>query len=105
MQKHIFKDHTMSQLTATLPQALSSDGSVSLKSQLHRAERMKKLKYGALILPLVVFLLFTFIWPIAALLKRSVDNPEIVTAFPATSALLGSKRTSPATKCGSAAAM
>ncbi len=78
----------MSQLSATLPQALSSDGSVSLKSQLHRAERMKKLKYGALIVPLVVFLLFTFVWPIADLLKRSVDNPEIVAAFPATSELL-----------------
>ena len=78
----------MNQLTATLPQALGRDEPVSLKTQLRRAERMKKLKYGALILPLVVFLLFTFIWPIAALLKRSVDNPEIVTAFPATSALL-----------------
>ena len=78
----------MNQLTATLPQTLGRDEPVSLKTQLRRAERMKKLKYGALILPLVVFLLFTFIWPIAALLKRSVDNPEIVTAFPATSALL-----------------
>ena len=78
----------MNQLTATLPHALCSDGSVSLMSQLRRAERMKKLKYGALIVPLVVFLLFTFVWPIAALLKRSVDNPEIVTAFPATSELL-----------------
>ena len=78
----------MNQLTATLPQALGRDEPVSLKTQLRRAERMKKLKYGALILPLVVFLLFTFIWPIAALLKRSVDNPEIVTAFPATSELL-----------------
>jgi putative spermidine/putrescine transport system permease protein len=49
---------------------------------------MKKLKYGALILPLAVFLLLTFVWPIAALLKRSVDNPEIIAAFPATSVLL-----------------
>ena len=77
----------MSQLTATLPHAVN-DAPVSLKIQLRRAERMKKLRYGALIVPLVVFLLFTFVWPIAALLKRSVDNPEIVTAFPATSELL-----------------
>jgi len=55
---------------------------------LRRTERMKKLKYGALILPLAVFLLLTFVWPIAALLKRSVDNPEVVAAFPATSVLL-----------------
>ena len=78
----------MSQLTVPLPQTLRNDEPVSLKAQLRRAERMKKLKYGALIVPLVVFLLFTFVWPITALLKRSVDNPEIIAAFPATSELL-----------------
>lgn len=67
--------------TATMP----VEDVVSLKAQLRRAERMKKLRYGALIMPLAVFLLLTFVWPIAALLKRSVDNPEVVTAFPATS--------------------
>lgn len=78
----------MSQLTAALPSGMDTIASISLKTQLRRAERMKKLKYGALIVPLVIFLLFTFVWPIAALLKRSVDNPEIVAAFPATSELL-----------------
>ncbi len=78
----------MSQLTAALPSGMDTIASISLKTQLRRAERMKKLKYGALIVPLVIFLLFTFVWPIAALLKRSVDNPEIVAAFPATSQLL-----------------
>lgn len=58
---------------------------VSLKTQLRRAERLKKIKYGALILPLVVFLLLTFLWPIASLLKRSVDNPEVVSGLPRTS--------------------
>ncbi len=80
----------MSNLTATMTETVTTDRSVSLKTQLHRAERMKKLKYGALIVPLALFLLFAFVWPIAALLKRSIDNPEIVTAFPATSALLRS---------------
>jgi len=80
----------MSNFTATMTETVATERTVSLKAQLHRAERMKKLKYGALIVPLVVFLLFTFIWPIAALLKRSVDNPEIVTAFPDTSVLLRS---------------
>ncbi len=78
----------MSNLTATIPVAMSDAAPVPLKEQLRRAERMKKLKYGALILPLVVFLLLTFVWPIAALLKRSIDNPEVVEAFPATSELL-----------------
>ena len=78
----------MTNLTATIPVALTTAEPVSLKDQLRRAERMKKLKYGALILPLVLFLLLTFVWPIAALLKRSIDNPEVVDAFPATSELL-----------------
>ncbi len=80
----------MTELTATLPGAaiVGDSNPVPLKSQLRRAERMKKLKYGALIAPLAIFLLLTFIWPITALLKRSVDNPEIVDAFPATSVLL-----------------
>jgi len=67
---------------------MTTGNAVPLKVQLRRAERMKKLKYGALILPLAVFLLLTFVWPIAALLKRSVDNPEVVAAFPVTSVLL-----------------
>jgi len=78
----------MNNLTATLPATLAVPAPLSLKAQLRRAERVKKLKFGALILPLALFLLLTFVWPIAALLKRSVDNPEVVAAFPATSALL-----------------
>lgn len=57
---------------------------VPLKTRLRRAERLKKLKYGALIAPLAIFLLLTFLWPIAALLTKSVDNPEIPAALPAT---------------------
>lgn len=78
----------MTDFTATLPATLAVEAPISLKAQLRRAERLKKLKFGALILPLALFLLLTFVWPIAALLKRSVDNPEVVAAFPATSALL-----------------
>ena len=80
----------MNNLTATLPATMAVPAPVSLKAQLRRAERLKKLKFGALILPLALFLLLTFVWPIAALLKRSVDNPEVVAAFPDTCALLRS---------------
>ena len=80
----------MSNYIATMTEAMTTENTISLKTRLRRAERMKKLKYGALIVPLVVFLAFTFVWPIVALLKRSVDNPEIVAAFPATSELLRS---------------
>ncbi|MBS1208409.1 MAG: polyamine transporter substrate-binding protein [Proteobacteria bacterium] len=78
----------MTQYSATMPAPLDTAPEASLQSRLRRAERMNKLKYGALILPLAIFLMLTFVWPIAALLKRSVDNPEIITAFPQTSALL-----------------
>ncbi|WP_313089414.1 ABC transporter permease [Pseudomonas sp.] len=55
-----------------------------LKRRLARAERMNRLKSKALILPLLVFLLLTFILPIASLLWRSVDNPEVVGSLPRT---------------------
>ena len=56
----------------------------SLKKRLRRAEMRKKLLYGALILPLAVFLLVAFVWPIASLLTRSVDNPEVHENLPFT---------------------
>jgi putative spermidine/putrescine transport system permease protein len=56
----------------------------SLKQRLARAERFNRLKSKALILPLLVFLLLTFIVPIGALLWRSVDNPEVVSTLPQT---------------------
>ncbi|HUE90746.1 ABC transporter permease [Pseudomonas sp.] len=56
----------------------------SLKQKLARAERFNRLKSKALILPLLVFLLLTFIVPIVALLWRSVDNPEVITSLPRT---------------------
>jgi len=61
------------------------DDGVPLKVKLRRAERMKKIKYGALIVPLVLFLFLTFLWPIASLLKRSIDNPEVADGMPRTS--------------------
>ena len=56
----------------------------NLKRRLARAERMNRLKSKALILPLLVFLLLTFVLPIASLLWRSVDNPEVVGSLPRT---------------------
>lgn len=63
---------------------LPTEEYVPLKVRLRRAERLKKLKYGALIAPLVIFLFLTFLWPIAALLQKSVANPEVAAALPQT---------------------
>ncbi|AOE83078.1 ABC transporter permease [Pseudomonas sp. TCU-HL1] len=56
----------------------------SLKQRLARAERMNRLKSQALILPLLIFLLLTFLVPIGALLYKSVNNPEVVGSMPRT---------------------
>lgn len=55
-----------------------------LKRDLHKAELRKRITALALIAPLAIFLLVTFIAPIAILLKRAVENPEIATTLPAT---------------------
>ncbi len=60
----------------------------SLKGRLRRAERRRKLLFGALILPLALVVLVAFIWPIGSLLMRSVDNPEVHDNLPRTLAAL-----------------
>jgi putative spermidine/putrescine transport system permease protein len=56
----------------------------SLKRQLARAGRRSRLTALGLVMPLLVFLVLTFVVPIALLLWRSVDNPEVVRALPGT---------------------
>jgi putative spermidine/putrescine transport system permease protein len=53
-----------------------------LKRSLQRAERRRKLTALALVAPLLAFLLIIFIVPIAQMMWRSVDNPQIVQALP-----------------------
>lgn len=66
------------------------DGGISLKSKLHRAERMGRLKAYGLILPLLLFILVTFLAPIAMMLFESVDNPAVVETIPKTVAAVKS---------------
>ena len=56
----------------------------ALQRQLARAERRRKLRGFSLTLPLLVFLLVTFLVPIAVLLKRAIENPEVANALPRT---------------------
>jgi putative spermidine/putrescine transport system permease protein len=49
----------------------------NLASQLRRSQRRKKAFAISLTLPLLIFLLATFIVPIGALLIRAVENPEV----------------------------
>lgn len=64
-------------------QLMSLDGE-PLAVQLKRQQRLKTVRALLLIAPLAVFLLAVFILPIAGLLKRAVDNPEVVGTLPHT---------------------
>jgi putative spermidine/putrescine transport system permease protein len=68
----------MSALAVPLP------GSPALRRSLARADRLRKLRAAALTLPLLAFLLLTFLVPIGALLKRAVENPEVSGSLPRT---------------------
>jgi putative spermidine/putrescine transport system permease protein len=60
----------------------------ALRRALARAERLRKWRAFALTLPLLVFLLATFLVPIAVLMKRAIENPEVANALPRTAAAL-----------------
>ena len=53
-----------------------------LRVQLRRAERARKRNAILLIAPLLLFLLITFLIPIAQVLFRSIENPEVVETMP-----------------------
>jgi len=57
-------------------------GAPTLAAQLARAERARKLKAALLTAPLLLFLLLTFLGPIAALLTKSVVDTELAAALP-----------------------
>jgi putative spermidine/putrescine transport system permease protein len=80
----------MQAIVATAPHAQALDASApgALRKALSRAEARRKWRAFALTLPLLVFLLFTLLVPIAALLQRAIENPEVANALPATIAAL-----------------
>ncbi|MGQ9365002.1 ABC transporter permease [Azospirillum sp. ST 5-10] len=61
---------------------------IPLKVRLRRAERMRRTKALALVVPLLLFLLFTFLVPIAGMLWRSVDDWEVAEVLPRTAVAL-----------------
>ena len=68
-------------------QMLAADGT-PLKRSLARALRRQKLRALALIAPLLLFVLLTFIMPIADMLFRSVENQIVSETLPETVTLL-----------------
>ena len=78
----------MASVTETAELLTADAAAPSLKQRLRKAERRKKLLFGALILPLAIFVLVVFVWPIGSLMMRSVDNPEVHENLPRTLAAL-----------------
>ncbi|WP_411878958.1 ABC transporter permease [Polaromonas sp. YR568] len=68
----------------TSPPALHAGDSRALRRALSRADARRQWRAFALTVPLLVFLLLTLLVPIAALLQRAVENPEVVAALPRT---------------------
>jgi len=68
--------------TASAP-ILTTDG-IPLKVSLKKVERKNKIRAFLLVLPLLVFILVTFLVPIGDMLTRSIDDRQINTVFPKT---------------------
>ena len=62
---------------------LTTDG-IPLKVSLKKAERINKIRAFLLVLPLLAFILITFLIPIGDMLTRSIDDRHINTVFPKT---------------------
>lgn len=65
----------------------TADG-LPLKEGLARALRRRKVTALLLVTPLLLFILVSFVMPIASLLMRSVDNPQVHEILPGTVAAL-----------------
>ncbi len=77
-------DNIMTDATGPM---MAADGR-PLKASLNRALRRQKLRALALIAPLLVFIMFTFIIPIGQMLFRSVENQIVSDVLPTTVAAL-----------------
>ncbi|HJV81092.1 ABC transporter permease [Noviherbaspirillum sp.] len=79
---------TTSAIAPAIDMPYVEPSTVQLKRELHRAQLRKRLAAIALIAPLVIFLLIVFVAPIAILLKRAIENPEIADGLPQTVTVL-----------------
>ncbi|MDR5824657.1 MULTISPECIES: ABC transporter permease [unclassified Caballeronia] len=74
--------------TMTIPAEDALESSARLKRELKIADAKKRAMALALIAPLALFLFLIFVVPIAALLTRAIENPEVANALPHTGAVL-----------------
>jgi putative spermidine/putrescine transport system permease protein len=55
---------------------LEAEDGIPLKTKLARATRRQRIRAFLLVAPLLVFIFFSFIWPIGIMLLRSVNSPD-----------------------------
>ncbi|MFQ5783724.1 MAG: ABC transporter permease [Alphaproteobacteria bacterium] len=77
----------MADITVNQAAITTADG-VPLKDKLRRTTRLNRVKAFGLVLPLLLFILITFVFPIADMTFRSVDNPALARYIPNTLAAL-----------------
>ncbi len=75
-------------LPADAPQAAEAAAPTHLRRQLRTAERRRRLRSVALTLPLLAFLVAVFIVPLAGLMVRAIENPEVADTLGRTGAVL-----------------
>jgi putative spermidine/putrescine transport system permease protein len=71
----------------SVPEA--TQGRAALRRRLRRSERLRRLEAALLVAPLFLFLLVFFLVPIAGMLWRSVENPELREVMPRTAQAIG----------------
>jgi putative spermidine/putrescine transport system permease protein len=63
-------------VATTAPDIVRTADGVPLKQKLQRVERSRRLKALGLVLPLLLFILMSFVVPIFTMLKNAIDDPE-----------------------------
>jgi putative spermidine/putrescine transport system permease protein len=63
-------------VATTAPDIVRTADGVPLKLKLQRVERSRRLKALGLVLPLLIFIVMSFVVPIGTMLKNAIDDPE-----------------------------
>src|SRR5690348_5954241 len=63
-------------VATTAPDIVRTAAGVPLKLKLQRVERSRRLKALGLVLPLLLFIIMSFVVPIGTMLKNAIDDPE-----------------------------
>ncbi|QEX18604.1 ABC transporter permease [Hypericibacter terrae] len=72
-------------VATTAPDIVRTADGVPLKLKLQRVERSRRLKALGLVLPLLIFIVMSFVVPIGTMLKNAIDDPEDISkVLPAT---------------------